>query len=77
MVSLRDWLKEEVRIRAESAEMMNGVLRSDVRGWKKVDGDRGISGLKTVEKRLGGRSYFGDGLRGSVMVIKPPCAFLG
>ena len=74
-MSLRDWLEEEVRIRVEAAEMVHGVLRSDVSDWKKVDSGRRRSGLRTAEESVGGRSYFGDGVRGRVEVTKPPCAF--
>ena len=66
VLKLKDWLKEEVRIRVEAAEMVHGVVDRDD---GKVDGGRGKFG-----GRGNGRTYFGgSGGRGSDE--KPPCSF--
>ena len=66
VLNLRDWLKEEVRIRVEAAEMVRGVVE---REEGKVDGNRGRFGAKG-----NGRSYFG-GSGSRVGDEKPPCSF--
>ena len=57
VLNLRDWLKEEVRIRVEAAEMVHGIVDRD----RKMDGSKGRIGGK-----FNGRAYFG-GSRGRIM----------
>jgi hypothetical protein len=68
VLNLRDWLKEEVRIRVEAVEMVHGVVDKD-------DGKRaeGSGGRGRLGERGYGRSYFSGGT-GSRVVDKPPCA---
>ena len=65
-LNLRDWLKEEVRIRVEAAEMVHGIVD---KGDGKVDGSKGRIGSK-----FSGRAYFG-GSGGRTGNDKPPCSF--
>ena len=65
-LNLRDWLKEEVRIRVEAAEMVHGIVDRDD---GKVDGSKGRFGSK-----FNGRAYFG-GSGGRSGNDKPPCSF--
>ena len=66
VLNLRDWLKEEVRIRVDAAEMVHGIVDRDD---GKVDGSKGRTGGK-----FNGRSYFG-GSRGRSGDDKLPCSF--
>ena len=68
VLNLRDWLKEEVRIRVEAVEMVHGVVDKD-------DGKRaeGSGGRGRLGERGYGRSYFSGGT-GSRVGVKPPCA---
>ncbi len=70
VLSLNDWLKEEVRVRVEAVEMVHGVegidlslKRNEVGGGKSRYGDRGRS--RTL--------FAGRGGVGS-KDVKPPCA---
>ena len=51
VLNLRDWLKEEARIRVEAAEMVHGIVDKDD---GKVDGSKSRIGSK-----FNGRTYFG------------------
>ena len=66
VLNLRDWLKEEVRIRVEAAEMVRRMVDRDDR---KVNGSQG-----RIEGKFNGRAYFG-GSGGRSGDDKPPCSF--
>jgi len=73
VLSLRDWLKEEVRIRVEAVEMAHGVEAKTV--WAAVD-----SG-KHVVKGSRIRNFFSEGnnfgKEPAVPTSKPPCVYCG
>jgi hypothetical protein len=70
VLSLKDWLKEEVRVRVEAVEMVHGVegidlslKRNEAGGGKSRYGDRGRSHtLFAGRGGVGGKD------------VKPPCA---
>ena len=67
VLNLGDWLKEEVRIRVEAAEMVHGIVDKDA---GKVDGSKGRIGSK-----FNGRAYFG-GSGGRVVITSRRIRFV-
>ena len=73
VLSLRDWLKEEVRIRVEAVEMAHGIEAKTV-GAAGNGGKHGDKGGRV-------RNFFSEGGNFSketaVPTSKPPCVYCG
>ena len=66
VLSLRDWLKEEVKIEVEAAEMVHGVEAKQERG----------AVYKKGERNFKPRTFFGSGtVTNQAGETKPPCSF--
>ena len=71
VLTLRDWLKEEVRVRVEAVEMAHGIEAEPVGG--------AADGGKHGDRGRGSRSFFGEnsnfGKETPFLRSKPPCAY--
>ena len=71
VLTLRDWLKEEVRVRVEAVEMAHGIEAEPVGG--------AAGGGKHGDRGHGSRSFFGEnsnfGKETPFLRSKPPCAY--